>query len=84
MTSALTTFCTRLFLCVRAPGERAADRPDHSSAAFLCFGSLLHSGVTMALSRKFSASKFFDEAREGNASVIQYIGESASAVRETS
>ena len=57
-----------------------ADRADHSSAAFLCFGSLLHSGVTMALSRKFSASKFFDEVREGNASVIQYIGESASAV----
>ena len=34
----------------------------------------------MALSRKFSASKFFDEVREGNASVIQYIGERASAV----
>jgi len=55
----------------------------HSSAAFLCFGSLLHSGVTMALSRKFSASKFFDEVREGNASVIQYIGEIARYLMNT-
>lgn len=48
----------------------------HSSAAFLGFGAALSGGTTMAISRKFSASKFWQEARTNRATAIQYIGES--------
>lgn len=47
----------------------------HSSAAFLCIGAAIARGSTVALSRKFSASKFFAEVRENDATIVQYIGE---------
>lgn len=47
----------------------------HSSAMFIGFGSITHSGASMFLRRKFSASKFLDEAREHNTTCFAYIGE---------
>lgn len=32
-------------------------------------------GITVVLKRKFSASQFWDDCREHNVTVIQYIGE---------
>ena len=47
----------------------------HSSALFIGFGSTLATGGTVALARKFSASKFWDEVVAHDATAILYIGE---------
>lgn len=47
----------------------------HSSAAFLCIGASWYAGATVIIGRKFSASKFWEEARTNRATVVQYIGE---------
>ncbi|GAA98024.1 hypothetical protein E5Q_04704 [Mixia osmundae IAM 14324] len=47
----------------------------HSSAALLCVAAAWSSGSTVAISRKFSASKFWSEVKSVDATVIQYIGE---------
>jgi acyl-CoA synthetase (AMP-forming)/AMP-acid ligase II len=49
----------------------------HSSAAFLCLGVAFRSGACMIIGRKFSASRFFQEVRKYDATVVQYIGEIA-------
>jgi acyl-CoA synthetase (AMP-forming)/AMP-acid ligase II len=49
----------------------------HSSAAFLCVGVGMRSGATIIIGRKFSASKYWDEVRQNDATVVQYIGEIA-------
>ncbi|CAM4051035.1 MULTISPECIES: long-chain-acyl-CoA synthetase [Tsukamurella] len=47
----------------------------HNNAALVALGSVLVSGATLAVGRKFSASKFWDEANENSATMFIYIGE---------
>jgi acyl-CoA synthetase (AMP-forming)/AMP-acid ligase II len=47
----------------------------HGSAFQLAFHCCLSYPVTLVLSRKFSASSFWDEVAAGEATVIQYVGE---------
>jgi len=47
----------------------------HSSALFIGFGSTLATGGTVALARKFSASRFWEDVVAHDATAILYIGE---------
>ncbi|KAJ5294332.1 hypothetical protein PENANT_c006G09894 [Penicillium antarcticum] len=47
----------------------------HSSASVLGFVTCLMSGSTLVLGRRFSARNFMKEARENDATIIQYVGE---------
>lgn len=47
----------------------------HSSAMFIGWGSCLTTGAAMALRRKFSATKFWDDINEFGATRFVYIGE---------
>ncbi|HKY91545.1 MAG TPA: long-chain-acyl-CoA synthetase [Nevskiaceae bacterium] len=47
----------------------------HNNALTLSWGAVLGSGCTLALGRKFSASKFWDEVRQHDATAFCYIGE---------
>jgi acyl-CoA synthetase (AMP-forming)/AMP-acid ligase II len=47
----------------------------HNNALTVSWGAALGSGATLALSRKFSASRFWDEIRSCNATAFCYIGE---------
>ena len=47
----------------------------HNNALTVSWGAALGSGATLALSRKFSASKFWDEIRDFEATAFCYIGE---------
>lgn len=46
----------------------------HSSGLFLCVTAAWTVGATVVLSRKFSVRKFWQEVRESDATVVQYIG----------
>ncbi len=47
----------------------------HSNAINVAFASALSKGSAMAISRKFSASNFWDETRKFNATCFNYVGE---------
>lgn len=47
----------------------------HNNALTVSWGAVLGAGATFALSRKFSASKFWDEIRACGATAFCYIGE---------
>lgn len=47
----------------------------HANAILLATGSVITAGVSMALSRKFSSSRFWDEVRAARATSFIYIGE---------
>jgi len=47
----------------------------HNNALTVSWGAVLGSGATLVLSRKFSASRFWDELREHRATAFCYIGE---------
>ncbi|SPO06145.1 related to FAT1 - very long-chain fatty acyl-CoA synthetase [Cephalotrichum gorgonifer] len=47
----------------------------HSSAAVMGVLNTIECGKTIAIGRKFSATKFWDEVREHDATIIQYVGE---------
>ena len=47
----------------------------HSHGIKVAFAAALYRGSAMAISRKFSASKFWDEARKFNATCFNYVGE---------
>lgn len=47
----------------------------HSSATYIGFGTISHVGASMFLRRKFSASRFLDDARENGTNCFAYIGE---------
>lgn len=47
----------------------------HNNALTVCFSAILSSGATLALDRKFSASRFWDRVRHYDATVFCYIGE---------
>ncbi|WEW59687.1 long-chain fatty acid transporter fat1 [Emydomyces testavorans] len=47
----------------------------HSTAAILGYISCLLNGSSLAIGRKFSARNFWNEVRENDATVIQYVGE---------
>ncbi|KAF4272409.1 hypothetical protein KXW98_008229 [Aspergillus fumigatus] len=47
----------------------------HSSATILGFMSCLMSASTFVIGHKFSARSFWKEARENNATIVQYVGE---------
>jgi acyl-CoA synthetase (AMP-forming)/AMP-acid ligase II len=47
----------------------------HSSASILGFLPALETGSTFALGRKFSTKTFWQEVRESEATIIQYVGE---------
>lgn len=47
----------------------------HNNALTVSWGAVLSAGATMALDRKFSASKFWDRIRHYNATAYCYIGE---------
>ncbi|XP_063415991.1 long-chain fatty acid transport protein 6-like [Mytilus trossulus] len=47
----------------------------HSAGSMFGVGSIRRYGITMVLSERFSASRFFQECRQHNVTVIQYIGE---------
>ena len=47
----------------------------HNNALTVSWGAALGAGGTLALSRKFSASRFWDEVRQHQATCFTYIGE---------
>ncbi|KAF3482908.1 fatty acid transporter protein [Arthroderma uncinatum] len=47
----------------------------HSTAAVLGFVGCLASGTSLAIGHKFSASGFWDDVRNNNATIVQYVGE---------
>jgi fatty-acyl-CoA synthase len=47
----------------------------HSAGGVMVVGSVLATGATLALRRRFSASAFWDDVREQDATHFQYIGE---------
>ncbi len=47
----------------------------HSSASILGFCTVLNSGATLSLGKKFSPKTFWSDCRTSNATVIQYVGE---------
>ncbi len=47
----------------------------HSHGIKVAFAAALYRGSAMAIARKFSASKFWDEARKFNATCFNYVGE---------
>lgn len=47
----------------------------HNNALTVAFGSVMVSGASIAISPKFSASRFWDEIREYEATCFAYIGE---------
>jgi len=47
----------------------------HSNPLVIGFGGTFAAGATLALARKFSASRFWDEIRKNNATVFNYVGE---------
>ena len=47
----------------------------HSNGLMLGVGSALTAGVTVALARKFSRSRFWEDVRQHNATAFIYIGE---------
>ncbi|XP_049580583.1 long-chain fatty acid transport protein 2 [Syngnathus scovelli] len=47
----------------------------HSSGFLIGLGGCIERGISVVLKRKFSASQFWDDCREHNVTVIQYIGE---------
>lgn len=47
----------------------------HTSGGNLAVGMMLASGATLCLSRRFSTTKFWDEVRTFDCTVVQYIGE---------
>lgn len=49
----------------------------HSSASFLCIATSWYAGSTVIIGRKFSASRYWNEVRAYDATVVQYIGEIA-------
>eukprot|EP00127_Corallochytrium_limacisporum_P001757 Clim_evm11s78 gene=Clim_evmTU11s78 len=49
----------------------------HSAGNIIGVGSMITHGTTIAISRKFSARRYWDDCRKYNATIIQYIGELA-------
>src|SRR5437016_4528029 len=47
----------------------------HSSAAILAFCGAIFSGSSIAIGHKFSTKTFWKEARQSQATMIQYVGE---------
>ncbi|KAF4316187.1 hypothetical protein JM18_008708 [Phytophthora kernoviae] len=47
----------------------------HTSGGNLSVGMMIFSGATLCISRRFSTTKFWDEVRAYDCTVIQYIGE---------
>jgi fatty-acyl-CoA synthase len=47
----------------------------HTVGGVMCVNAALRSGATLALARKFSASRFWDDVFESRATAFQYIGE---------
>ncbi|TYZ57241.1 hypothetical protein PybrP1_008798 [[Pythium] brassicae (nom. inval.)] len=47
----------------------------HTSGGNLAVGMMLASGATLCISRRFSTTKFWDEVRTFDCTVVQYIGE---------
>jgi len=47
----------------------------HSHGIKVAFAAALYKGSAMAIARKFSASKFWDEVRKFNANCFNYVGE---------
>jgi len=47
----------------------------HSAASIIGTGTVLFRGTSVVVRKKFSASKFIDDVREYNATIVQYIGE---------
>ncbi|MFX1324366.1 MAG: long-chain-acyl-CoA synthetase [Promethearchaeota archaeon] len=47
----------------------------HSHGIKVAFAAALNKGSAMAIARKFSASKFWDEVRKFNATCFNYVGE---------
>ncbi|MDX1650056.1 MAG: AMP-binding protein, partial [Myxococcota bacterium] len=47
----------------------------HTAGGVIVIGAALASGASVALQRRFSASRFWDEVRESGATAFHYIGE---------
>jgi len=47
----------------------------HSNGITIGYGGVFGVGATMALARKFSVSRFWDDVRKYNATIFNYIGE---------
>ncbi len=47
----------------------------HNNALTVCWGAAMANGSALALARRFSASRFWDDIRRHDASVFTYIGE---------
>lgn len=47
----------------------------HTSGGNLAVGMTIFSGATLCISKRFSTSRFWDEVRKYNCTVVQYIGE---------
>jgi len=47
----------------------------HTVGGVMCVNAVLRTGATLALARRFSASRFWDDIAEHGATAFQYIGE---------
>jgi fatty-acyl-CoA synthase len=47
----------------------------HSAGGVMLVSGAIHAGATIALRRRFSAGRFWDDVREHDATLFQYIGE---------
>ncbi|KAK2798489.1 hypothetical protein FQN51_007643 [Onygenales sp. PD_10] len=47
----------------------------HSTAAILGYLACVFGGSTIIIGRKFSASRFWEEVRDNEATIVQYVGE---------
>jgi fatty-acyl-CoA synthase len=47
----------------------------HTVGGVMCVNAVLRAGATLALARRFSASRFWQEAAESGATAFQYVGE---------
>ncbi len=47
----------------------------HTVGGVMCVNAVLRTGATLALARRFRASRFWQEAAESGATAFQYVGE---------
>jgi fatty-acyl-CoA synthase len=47
----------------------------HTVGGVMCVNAVLRTGATLALARRFRASRFWEEAAESGATAFQYVGE---------
>lgn len=55
----------------------------HATASILGFNAALMNGNSIAIGHRFSVSRFWDEVRDSEATVVQYVGETLRYLQDT-